>query len=35
MRACDLAEGEMVEALIATKAGYARFALNGAAAFAK
>jgi metallophosphoesterase superfamily enzyme len=35
MRACDLAEGEMVEALVATKAGYARFALSGAAARAK
>jgi DNA ligase-associated metallophosphoesterase len=35
MHACDLAEGDTVEALVATKAGYARFALNGAATFAK
>jgi DNA ligase-associated metallophosphoesterase len=35
MHACDLADGEMVEALVATKVGYARFALNGAATFAK
>ena len=35
MRACDVADGETVEALVATKAGYARFALNGAAARAK
>ena len=35
MRACDVTDGETVEALVATKAGYARFALNGAGAFAK
>lgn len=35
MHACDLAEDEAVEALVATKAGYARFALSGAAARAK
>lgn len=35
LQACDLAEGEKVEALVATKAGFARFALNGASAFAK
>lgn len=35
MRACDLAEGETIEALVATKVGYARFALSGAATFAK
>ena len=35
MRACDLAEGEAIEALVATKVGYARFALSGAATFAK
>ena len=35
LQACDLAEGEKAEALVATKAGFARFALNGASAFAK
>ena len=35
LQACDLAEGEKVEALVATNAGFARFALNGAGAFAK
>ncbi len=35
LQACDLAEGEKVEALVATKAGFARFALNRAGAFAK
>ena len=35
MHACDVADGETVEALVATKAGYARFALSGAAARAK
>lgn len=35
LQACDLAEGEKVEALVATKAGFARFALSGAGAFAK
>jgi metallophosphoesterase superfamily enzyme len=35
MHACDVADGETVEALVATKVGYARFALSGAAARAK
>ena len=35
LQACDLAEGEKVEALVATNAGFARFTLNGAGAFAK
>lgn len=35
MEACDLAAGELVEALVATQTGYARFALNGDSAFAK
>ena len=35
LRACDVADGETVEAVVATKTGYARFALNGAAARAK
>ena len=35
LQACDLAEGEKAEALVATKAGFARFALNGASTFAK
>ena len=35
MHACDVADGETVEALVATKVGYARFALSGAATFAK
>lgn len=33
--ACDLANGEMVEALVATRSGYARFTLDCAGAFAK
>jgi uncharacterized protein len=35
LKACDLAAGEGVEALVATQSGYARFALNKAGAFAK
>jgi DNA ligase-associated metallophosphoesterase len=35
LRACDVADGETVEAVVATKTSYARFALNGAAARAK
>ncbi len=34
-KACDLREGEHVDALVATKAGFAKFALLGAGAFAK
>ncbi|MFN3621155.1 ligase-associated DNA damage response endonuclease PdeM [Sphingorhabdus sp.] len=33
--ACDLADGEMVEALVATRAGFARFTLDCAGTFAK
>ena len=35
LKACDLTNGEVAEALVATQTGYARFALNGAGAFAK
>lgn len=35
LKACDLRDGEGVEALVATQSGYARFALNSAGAFAK
>jgi uncharacterized protein len=35
LKACDLVAGEVVEALVATQGGYARFALNKAGAFAK
>jgi DNA ligase-associated metallophosphoesterase len=35
IRACDLIDGETVESLVATKSGYARFALSGATARAK
>ena len=35
LEACDLTDGELVEAVVATQAGYARFALNGSGAFAK
>lgn len=35
LKACDLGDGEGIEALVATQSGYARFALNKAGAFAK
>jgi metallophosphoesterase superfamily enzyme len=35
LKACDLSDGEDVEALVATQSGYARFALNNAGARAK
>lgn len=35
LKACDLTDDESVEALVATQAGYARFALNKAGAFPK
>jgi hypothetical protein len=35
LKACDLSDGEGVEALVATQSGYARFALNNAEARAK
>jgi DNA ligase-associated metallophosphoesterase len=35
LKACDLCDGEGVEALVATQSGCARFALNAAGAFAK
>jgi uncharacterized protein len=35
LKACDLSDGEGVEALVATQSGYARFALNNAGARAK
>jgi DNA ligase-associated metallophosphoesterase len=35
IKACDLSDGEGIEALVATQSGYARFALNEAGAFAK
>lgn len=35
IKACDLCDGEGVEALVATQSGYARFTLNNAGAFAK
>lgn len=35
LKACDLADGEVAEALVATQAGYARFALNKTGALAK
>lgn len=35
LKACDLIDGEVAEALIATQTGYARFALNKAGALAK
>ncbi|MES2782109.1 MAG: ligase-associated DNA damage response endonuclease PdeM [Pseudomonadota bacterium] len=35
LKACDLANGEVAEALVATQAGYARFALNKAGALTK
>jgi DNA ligase-associated metallophosphoesterase len=35
IKACDLSDGEGIEALVATQSGYARFALNKAGAFAK
>lgn len=34
-RACDLADAEYAEALVPTRAGFARFCLDGAGAFAK
>jgi metallophosphoesterase superfamily enzyme len=33
--ACDLICSEVAEALVATRTGYVRFALNGGGAFAK
>jgi hypothetical protein len=35
LEACDVADGELVEAVVATQAGCARFALIGAGARAK
>lgn len=35
LKACDLANGEVAEALVATQAGYARFALNKTGALTK
>ena len=35
LKACDLMDGEVAEALVATQTGYARFALNKAGACAK
>lgn len=35
LKACDLMDGEVAEALVATQTGYARFALNKAGALAK
>lgn len=35
LKACDVADGDIIEALVATRSGYARIALNGAGAFAK
>lgn len=35
LKACDLSDGEGIEALVATQSGYARFALNKAGARAK